>query len=234
MKVIGYVRVSTKKQGESGLGEDAQHQYLDMACKQNGWELLETFQDTVSGAVSPMDRPALKKALEACKKQKAVLLVAKLDRLSRSVLHIAQLMETVDFKVCTMPHADKFQLHLYAALAEQERDFISQRTKEALASLKRNAEGGNTEAQVKVQNRAEKLALGHKTGLPAAHKQRAINADSRAKELEDSLRACLQRGLKTYQGIADCLNNKGVTTSRGSLFQPMTVKRVMERLQLTF
>lgn len=238
MKVVAYYRVSTKGQGESGLGLGAQQEYITRADEQNGWEVVGEFTDTVSGSIPLEQRPEGSKAVALCKELGATLVVAKLDRLSRDVEHIAGLMKRLPFAVATMPTASPFELHLFAALAEQERAFIRQRTREGLQKLKNNAQAGDVKAVAAIARRDAGRSKGHaKAGLKAvkaASAQKVVNADIRAKELEDSLRACLQRGLDTYQGIADCLNNKGVTTSRGSLFQPMTVKRVMERLQLTF
>ncbi|MEY8240815.1 MAG: recombinase family protein [Cycloclasticus sp.] len=139
LKFVTYYRVSTKGQGDSGLGLDAQKRdiqiYLDNYAD-IPFEVVGAFTDVASGGYN--SRPELTKALAMAKKQKAVLLVAKLDRLSRKVSFVAGLLEDkgLQFKVAQMPHADNFQLHIYAALAEQEREFISKRTKAALAEAK--------------------------------------------------------------------------------------------------
>ena len=136
VKFVTYYRVSTKGQGDSGLGLDAQKRdvqiYLDNYAD-IPFDVIGTFTDIDSGTNN--GRSELAKAIELAKKHKAVLLVAKIDRLSRKVSFVAGLLEdkALQFKVAQMPHADKFQLHIYAALAEQERDFISKRTKAALA-----------------------------------------------------------------------------------------------------
>ena len=138
-KYVLYYRVSTKRQGKSGNGLEAQKRdiqlFLDTHTEEP-FEVLGEYQDIESGRSD--DRSELQKAIALCKKEKATLLVSKLDRLSRKVSYIASLMEDkkLNFRVASMPHADKFQLHIYAALAEQERDFISTRTKAALASVK--------------------------------------------------------------------------------------------------
>lgn len=139
---IAYYRVSTKAQGKSGNGLEAQRRDIDLflsayACQ--GASVVAEYTDVASGKHDdPRRRPGLSDALAHCRRTGAVLLVSKLDRLSRKVLHIAQLMDdkTVKFKVVSMPHADEFQLQLYASLAEQERRFISLRTKAGLASVK--------------------------------------------------------------------------------------------------
>lgn len=236
MKVIAYLRVSTKRQGDSGLGLEAQQDYIDTACRANGWTVAQTFIEAgVSGTVPLEDRPAGKKAIEACKALGAVLLVAKLDRISRDVEHIARLMKTVPFKVCTMPHADSFQLHLFAALAEQERAFIAQRTKDALKQLQDRADSGDAQAMQSVANRNEKLARGRTAENRAKATQALVEkSEGFADEVKPHIQACLYSGCQTLQSIADCLNGRSVKTARGGEWKPMQVKRVMDKLSLSF
>ena len=134
MKYVVYYRVSTKKQGESGLGLEAQERdvklYLDNYVRTDDYEILNTFTDIESGTSDL--RKGFNEALALAEQQGAELLVAKLDRVSRKVSSVALAMERVKVRVACMPFAENFQLHLYAALAEQEREFISQRTKAAL------------------------------------------------------------------------------------------------------
>ncbi len=139
IKFVTYCRVSTKRQGDSGLGLDAQRRDIQIYLENYAdipFEVIGSFTDINSGTNN--ERDELTKAIVLAKKDKAVLLVAKLDRLSRKVSFISALLEdkALQLKVSQMPHADKFQLHIYAALAEQERDFISKRTKAALAEIK--------------------------------------------------------------------------------------------------
>lgn len=229
MKVVAYYRVSTKKQGESGLGLEAQRQYIETAAQANGWEVVSEYTDiNVSGSVHPLERPEASKAFS----HSLPVVVAKLDRLSRDVEHIAGLMKRADFKVATMPHAKTLELHLYAMLAQQEREFISQRTKEALNSLNERAKAGDKEALQKVANRADTLAKGRTKANQArggeATKGKAV---AFAEGIRDTVELCVLRGTKTLQGIADCLNDKGVTTANGGSWSPMQVKRVMQRLE---
>ena len=138
-RYVTYKRVSAAEQGRSGLGLEAQQRDLELFLEgfsEEPWEVIGEFTDVLSGASS--DRPELAKAIEMAKREKATLLVAKLDRLSRKVSFIAGLMEDtkLKFRVASMPFADQFQLHIYAALAEQEREFISRRTRAALAEAK--------------------------------------------------------------------------------------------------
>lgn len=137
-KYIAYLRVSTREQGRSGLGLEAQKRDINLFIQNHASEgdLLESYIEIVSGSNS--SRQELTEAIKRAKELDVTLIVSKLDRLSRKVSFIATLMEDklLKFKVASMPHADKFQLHIYAALAEQERDFISIRTKAALAEKK--------------------------------------------------------------------------------------------------
>lgn len=235
MKVVAYYRVSTKAQGKSGLGLEAQKEYIRIAQASADWQVVATFEDHLSGTIAPLDRKGLRAALELCRKEGYTLVVAKLDRLSRDVADIAQLMKVVDFKVATMPAADKFQLHIYAALAEQERDFISVRTKDALARLKARAEEGNADAAKKVANRNDKLARG-RTDDNRLKAQEAISNRVSAfhATVEPHIQACLYKGLVTLQSIADCLNKTHVKTSRGGEWSPIQVSRAMVALNLSF
>ena len=135
-RFVIYTRVSTKSQGKSGLGLEAQQRdiqiYLDNYAPDH--QILGEFQDIDSGSKS--GREALNQAVQLAKAEDAVLLVSKLDRLSRDVEFIAGLIKRATIRVAAMPTADNFQLHIYAALAEQERNFISLRTKSALAMAK--------------------------------------------------------------------------------------------------
>jgi DNA invertase Pin-like site-specific DNA recombinase len=235
VRVIAYYRVSTKSQGDSGLGLDSQKEYIERAALANNWEVVGSFTDVVSGKLAIEDRPEGAKALAACKKEGAVLAVAKLDRLSRSVHHIARLMEQTSFKVATMPDATPFQLHLFAALAEQERNFISDRTKDTLATLKAKADSGDAEAMQSVQNRADALAKG-RTDANRAKAQDSVQARVNAftASLHDPIELCIRRGATSLQQVAECLNGKKVATARGGEWSAMQVSRVMRTLGLTF
>lgn len=210
-----YFRVSTKKQGDSGLGLAAQKRdlglYLDNYAEEP-WEIVGTFTDIESGARA--DRQELWKAIETAEKVKATLLVAKLDRLSRKVAFIATVMDRkrLDLVVSSMPHADKFQLHIYAALAEQEREFISLRTKQALAPFKGTGKLGGNRGYIDEANQASKE-----------------QADRHAQKVMDTVRP-LREGGQTLQQIADTLNKTGVATARGGKWYPSTVKNILARV----
>lgn len=213
---VVYRRVSTAEQGKSGLGLEAQSRDIELYLANYAdtpHEVIADFLEVQSGKDS--DRPELKKALDLCRRTGAVLLVAKLDRLSRRVSFIAALMEDrkLDLRVASMPNADKFQLHIYAALAEQERDFISLRTKAALAPLKGTGKLGG---------------LRDKTGK----RNEAVKRDALAfAERVQTIVMPLREAGKTLLDIAIALDEAGVATARGGSWTPTQVKRVLERLK---
>ncbi|MFV3334089.1 recombinase family protein [Pseudomonas sp. NY15437] len=232
MDVVAYYRVSTKGQGESGLGIKAQEEYVRIAAEQQGWTVVAKYTDSgVSGSVHPLERPEASKAFA----HGLPVVVAKLDRISRDVEHIAGLMKRAQFKVATMPTADTFQLHIYAVLAEQERTFISERTKAALKTLEASAAAGDIDAMHSVANREDKLRKGRTMlNRQKGRDTQRTQADERAAELKDKLELCIFKGARTLQALANCLNESGVPTARGGNWAPTSVQRVMDRLSLTF
>lgn len=215
-RYVVYRRVSTEEQGRSGLGLAAQDR--DIRLFLEGFadvphEVLAEFTDVQTGRAD--DRPQLALALDLARKEGADLLVSKLDRLSRRVSFIATLMEDpkVKLRVASMPYADKFQLHVYAALAEQEREFIAARTKAALAEAKARGQilGG----------------LRDQTGRRnAAVKANALERAGRVSSIVMPLR---EQGA-TLQAIADALNAAGVGTARGGHWHASQVQRTLRRL----
>ncbi len=215
-RYVIYKRVSTVDQGKSGLGLEAQSRdiaiYLDTYSPEP-FEVLGEYVDVLSGKND--DRPELIKAIDQAKRDKATLLVAKLDRLSRKVSFISNLIDDpkLALRVASMPYADKFQLHIYAALAEQEREFISQRTKAALRQAK---------------ERGQKLG-----GLRDKTMKRNIviqeQAQKRASNLESIVVPLRDRG-DSLRDIAAALNKAGIKTARGAEWQAPQVKRVLDRL----
>ncbi len=138
-KLVPYYRVSTRRQGESGLGLEAQHSCVADYARQGQHEIVASYQEIETGKRA--DRPQLAKALAHAKRAKATLVIAKLDRLARNVHFLSGLMESrVDFVCCDNPHANRLTLHILAAVAEDEARRISERTKAALAAYK--ARGG--------------------------------------------------------------------------------------------
>lgn len=217
-KFVIYRRVSTAEQGASGLGLEAQNRdmvlYLENYAE-TPYEVVGEFLDIQSGKDS--DRPQLTLALALCRRTGAELLVSKLDRLSRSVAFIANLIadKQLTLRVASMPTATNFQLHIYAALAEEERGFISLRTKAALGEAK-----------------ARGVQLG---GLRDATGKRNEAVQENAKAFAEKLRPVLEpmkaQGLSLPR-IAEGLMQAGIGTARGGAWTPMQVKRVLDRLGL--
>ena len=141
-KFVAYFRVSTDKQGRSGLGFEAQRHAVDQFLNGGSWSLIGEFIEVESGKRNK--RPELEKALAVCKRQKAKLVIAKLDRLSRNLAFIATLMDSgVEFVAVDNPHANKLTVHILAAVAQHEREMIAQRTKDALQAAKARGGGAN-------------------------------------------------------------------------------------------
>jgi DNA invertase Pin-like site-specific DNA recombinase len=208
MKIVIYRRVSTKGQGDSGLGLEAQERDIALFLESHAGEheVIGEFFDIESGANN--NREGLAQAVALCQAKGAALLVAKLDRLSRRVSYIAAMMEAIEVRVACMPNADNFQLHIYAALAQQERDFISQRTKAALREAKA---------------RGVKLGgLRDKTG--ARNKAKRVQADMRAERYRALLAPMVESGM-SLRAMADALS--GAT---GESFSAVKVMRMRDRL----
>jgi DNA invertase Pin-like site-specific DNA recombinase len=206
---IGYIRVSTARQGRSGLGLEAQQTALVKFCDAEAFKLVETYTETESGADD--DRPQLSAAIERARKAKLPIIVAKLDRLSRDVHYISGLMKhRVPFIVTELgADTDPFLLHIYAALAEKERQMISRRTKDALAAA-----------------RARGVILG---GMREKSLELQAEAEARAEELRSIFVELV--GL-SHRAAARTLNERGVKTATGKPWSPVTVTRVRQRLDL--
>lgn len=217
MRYVIYTRVSTEDQGKSGLGLEAQERDIELfltTFSDVPYEVLGRYCDVLSGADA--DRPQLALAVKQAKAEGAELLVAKLDRLSRKVSQISAFMDDkrLKLRVAQMPHADKFQLHIYAALAEQEREFISARTKAALAAAK--ARG------VKLGGQRDVSGARH-----AAIQVRAQASADKALVLIEPMR---QSGA-TLRSIAEALEASGIQTPRGGKWTPTQVSRALERAE---
>src|SRR3954468_21536926 len=198
-RFVAYYRASTERQGKSGLGLEAQQSAVAGFINGDA-ELVASFTEVESGKRS--DRPELVKALEACRRQKAKLVIAKMDRLSRNLAFIAALMDSkVECVAVDNPHANRLTVHILAAVAEHERAMISERTKDALAAAKaRGKRLGNP-----------KLALAAKIGTAAtkaAARRFAANVLPVIREIQGS-------GVKTNAAIAAKLNERKVATARG-------------------
>jgi len=218
-KYVSYVRVSTTGQGESGLGLEAQRSAVAKHIADYGGEEIAWFKEVESGKRS--DRPQLEKAIRRAKKEKATLLVAKLDRLARNVHFITSLQEKkIKFVAADMPGVNNFTVHIMAAVAEQEAEAISTRTKAALAAAKvRGVVLGGRRGISK-----ERLI---EVGATARAKRSAKVAAQRA-ELRKHIERVQEAGATTLRDIAATLNDEGeIETPRGGEWTATQVQRVL-------
>lgn len=214
MKYVAYYRESTTKQGASGLGLDSQRSIVTAFINDSDI-LIAEYTEIESGKRN--DRPKLKQAIELCQSEGAVLLIAKLDRLSRNASFILSLRDSnVEFKCCDMPDANRFTIGIFALLAEQEREFISTRTKAALAEKKKQG--------AKLGKPENLTAAARKRSLEVRQKKALNNSNNqRAKAMIKSLNGSGQ----SLRQIAEVLNNSGFKTSRGKEFRAEQVKRLI-------
>lgn len=223
MMIISYLRVSTAKQGASGLGLEAQRAAVAEFSKAGGHKLLTEYVEVESGAKAA--RPQLAAALTSCRLHRATLVIAKLDRLARNVAFIANLMDgAVEFVACDMPHANRLTLHLLAAIAEHEREMISQRTKAALQAAKaRGVRLGNP-------NGARALLAGCRAAAEASAAVRRAKAAAHAAAVAPTLEGLVARGL-SHACIAGELNGRGVPSAAGGSWYAEQVRRTLAALE---
>lgn len=220
MKFVSYVRVSTQRQGTSGLGLDAQRKAVADYLGGSAGGLVEEFTEIESGRRN--DRPQLAAALAACRKHRATLLIAKLDRLARNVAFVANLMESgVEFVAVDMPMANRLTVHILAAVAEHEREMISARTKAALAAAK--ARGRRLGWSI--EERREEQRQASRRGADSGRSR----ADAFAANVVPVVESIRASGIATLAGIADAMNARGIKTARGGTWYPTTVKNVIRR-----
>jgi len=220
VRYVAYYRVSTQKQGQSGLGLDAQRAMIADFMKYNTGELVAEYTEIESGKRS--DRPQLAAAMRHADLIGGKLLVGKLDRLSRDLHFITSLQKSkVEFAVCDLPGCDSFTIHIYGALAQREREMISSRTKAGLQAAK-----------------ARGVILGTNNLKPelvkeASDKGNAVikrNAEAFADKVITIIRALRDQG-KSLQVIANELCRLGVQTARGGAWTPTAVRNVMVRVE---
>lgn len=217
-RVVGYVRVSTREQGDSKLGLAAQREALERFCQAEGVELVDVVQEVASGKLGLTERPGLARALQQAKRLgNAPIVVSKLDRLSRNVAMVSGLMqEGVPFIVAELgPDVDSFILHLYAALAEKERKMIGERTRLALQALK-----------------AQGVLLGNRTNLDEARQLAATsnrrNAAAFAGKVLPLVQSMRDKGM-SFTAIAGELQALGIKTARGGNWHARTLIDMVER-----
>ena len=210
MCFVAYLRVSTDKQGVRGLGMDAQQTAVTRFVAASRGSLLAQYVEVESGKRA--DRPELQQALDHAKQARATLLIAKLDRLSRNVAFISRLLESgVELLCCDMPQANRLTLHILAAVAEHERQMISERTKAALAAAKA---------------RGIRLGAPHGSDPSAARAERTRSAAAFRDRAAPEVARLAGQGL-SLQRIAAELNRLGSVTSTGKPWRPAAVWRVL-------
>jgi DNA invertase Pin-like site-specific DNA recombinase len=216
-KFVAYFRVSTDRQGKSGLGLEAQREAVMNYLDGGRWTLIGEFTEVESGKRN--DRPELVKALAACKRQKAKLVIAKLDRLVRNPAFIATLMESgVEFVAVDNPHANELTVHFLAAVAQREREMISERSTAALLAAKRRGR-----------------RLGN-PNLPEAAKRGVAALKANAKRFAANVRPIIDEiiaaGAKSHNAIAAKLNERNVPTARGGVWTHVQVGAILRPFEV--
>lgn len=218
---VAYYRVSTDRQGKSGLGLEAQQKAVEDYLNGGSWRLVASFTEVESGRNN--GRPELTKALAACRVHNATLVIAKLDRLSRNARFLLELQEAgVKFVAVDMPHADNFTVGVLALVAQKEAEMISQRTKAALSAAKaRGVKLGGDRGNLTRKERSK--------GTASSAEARSAKADNRARDLAPILNELRAAG-QSFAGMAEALNERGIRSPRGSLWSAMSVRREFQRL----
>jgi DNA invertase Pin-like site-specific DNA recombinase len=219
-KFVAYYRVSTAKQGRSGLGLEAQQEAVHSYLNGGNWQLVAEVVEVESGKRN--DRPKLAEALRLCRLHGATLIIAKLDRLARNVAFISNLMESgVEFTAVDFPQANRLTVHILAAVAEHEAKAISTRTKDALAAAKARGKrlGGDR----------GNLPAVAKEGAKASVAARIVKANNRASDLLPIIEELKASGAVSLRQIAAGLNARGIETARGGEWSATQVQRVMIR-----
>lgn len=220
-KFVSYLRVSTQRQGHSGLGLEAQRAAVAAFLKERNAKLIGEFVEVETGKRD--DRPQLAKALHRAKVTGATLVIAKLDRLSRNLRFIADLQEGgVRFVCADMPDANELTIHLFAAIAQHERKIISERTRNAMQAAKaKGRKFGNPNGARALRGLGNKAAV---TTIKAS-------ADRYAQDIlpvVDDIRAA---GVTTLKGIADELNARGIMTPRDGRWYAASVRNLVQRVE---
>jgi DNA invertase Pin-like site-specific DNA recombinase len=211
---FAYYRVSTIGQGESGLGLEAQRTVVEDFAEHEGYYIKEDFTEIASGRKN--DRAVLLDAIRICKRNKATLLIAYVDRLTRSLWMMVTLIESkVKFKIVTQPHAPKIVLEIQAVMAEERIDDIREKTRNALQALKSRGK-----------------ELGHFGHVLARYHR--IKAKHFAKEMQPTIEKLQSEGFQGYKRLADELNRRGISTYRndGSQWHKTTVNRLIKRIAI--
>jgi DNA invertase Pin-like site-specific DNA recombinase len=218
-RFVTYIRVSTQKQGASGLGLEAQQSSVTAYLRQHGGTVVQEYREVESGKAN--DRPQLQAALKRCRQTKSTLLIAKLDRLGRNTAFLMTLRESsVRFICADMPEADETTIGMLAVFAQHERKAISDRTKAALAAAKaRGVTLGNPH-----------LMAGTAKAAAIARKGLTAKADAFANDLRDVIESAQSEGKATLKDLAEHLTSLSCPTPRGCAWTPTAVARLLTRL----
>lgn len=223
-RAVAYYRVSTAGQGASGLGLDAQKLAVETLCKARGWELVAPpYQEVESGKLD--DRPELLKALDRAKLTGATLVIAKLDRLSRDAAFLLTLQKSgARFVAADMPDANTLTVGIMALVAQEEREAISRRTREALAAAKaRGQRLGNPNGPAAFR----RAGKGNHAAIAAVTE----NANARSESLRRTIAEMKEAGITSLGAIAEALNADRIETPRGGRWHPSSVRNLLGRLQ---
>ena len=202
------------KQGADGNGIQHQMTVVNRYAEANGGEIVGQFIEVESGGNTDSDRPHVAAALEKCKKLNAVLVCSKIDRLSRNAEFLLRLMNSrVEFVCCDIPNCDRFTISLFAILAEKEKNMISERTKNALKMVKaRGIKLGNPNPELSVIKMNEGARKGR------------IDFKNKILPIINEIKST---GIKTLQGVADCLNRRGISTRNGKQWYPTQIRNLL-------
>ena len=245
-KLVAYYRVSTKAQGDSGLGLEGQVAAVEAFARSREAEIARAYEEVETGKRA--DRPELLKAIAHAKRSRATLVIAKLDRLARNVAFISNLMDSgVDFTACDNPHANRLTVYILAAVAEAEARMISDRTRAALAAYKAGRRVSKRIRQLHPERVPAEVVAATAGKLGASLPQcRTLTAARRAKGVARSAAVRRERAIEAYadlapwmaelraggkslREVAEALNAEGHTTRRGGAWTKMQVSRVLGR-----
>lgn len=236
---VTYCRVSTARQGRSGLGLEAQRAAVEAYLRGGEWRIAGEFVEVESGKNA--DRPELAKALTMARLHRAALVVAKVDRLTRSLAFLSRLLEAgVDVRFCDLPQIEgptgRFMLQQMAAVAELEAGLIGDRTRKALAAKAVWYASLDEPARQALRNAGRPVQLGGDRGARLSAEQRArgravrtVQATARATDLAPVISELRAAGASTLVALAEGLNRHGIPASRGGAWSATQVKRVINR-----
>ncbi len=218
-KWFSYLRVSTGRQGRSGLGLESQRNAVETFLNGGNWHLVKEFVEVESGKRS--DRPVLADALKACRLYGAKLVIAKIDRLSRDAHFLLGLEKAgVDFVAADMPTANRLTVGIMAMVADEERRMISKRTKEALAAAKRRGTKLGGFRGAKLTRKAREAGSAAVAAIAAA----------RAADIAPVIAELQAAGITSLRAIAAALNDRAIPTAKGGAWSPTQVMRVLARV----